>query len=218
MLLKSNSSHWSAMADSRFEAFLRALSERWPHPATLLITGAWAAATWGRVRHTRDVDFEVAGVPARWMEAFGEAVRAAESDSGLMAQYSTRIDRWSELSLLAYRRNAKAVKRYGQLDVRVLDPLHWSLGKVGRYVDRDVADLVEVFKRVRPDPLTVARLWSRALRASPPSSQLWNIKRQMLDFFRSYGASVWKTPVPLERIERLFGTPEAVRGRSRKLS
>ena len=192
------------MADSRFETFLKALSLRWPHPATLIVTGAWAAATWGRVRHTRDVDFEVTGVPERLMADFDEAVRAAESDSGLMAQYSQRIDRWSALSLLAYRRNAKPIKRYGRIQVRVLDPLHWSIGKVGRYFNKDVTDLVEVFKRVQPDPLVVARTWSRALRASPASSQLWNIKRQMLDFFRTHGPAVWKQPVPLDRIQRLF--------------
>lgn len=193
------------MAETLPDAFLTALARRWRQPATLLLTGAWAAAVWGRVRKTRDVDFEVRGVPPRLMPGFEEAVRAAERETGLAAQYSTRIDRWSEISLLGYRRSAKPVKRYGRIRVLALDPLHWSIGKVGRYLDNDIADLVEVFRRVQPDPLTVARTWARALRASPLSSQLWSVKQQMLDFFRSHAREIWKQPVPLDRIERLLG-------------
>ncbi len=193
------------MAETLPEAFLTALARQWRKPAALLLTGAWAAAVWGSVRHTRDVDFEVRGIPARLMPAFEQAVRAAEREAGLAAQYSTRIDRWSEVSLLGYRRSAKLVKRYGQIRVLALDPMHWSIGKVGRYLDNDIADLVGVFRRVQPDPLAVARTWARALRQSPPSSQLWNVRQQMLDFFRRHGRAVWKRPVPLDRIERMFG-------------
>ena len=192
------------MPETQLDRFLAALARHWPRPATLLLTGAWAASAWGRVRHTRDVDFEVAGVPARLMPAFDQAVHAARRESGLEAQYSTRIDRWSEISLLAYRRTALPLKRYGRIQVRVLDPLHWSIGKIARYLNSDADDLIEVFRRVQPDPLTVARTWSRALRQSQPSSQLWNVKRQMLDFFHRHARAVWKRPVPLDRIERIF--------------
>ena len=192
------------MPETQLDRFLAALARHWQRPATLLLTSAQAASAWGRTRHTHDVDFEVSRVPARLMLAFDQAVHAARRESGLEAQYSTRIDRWSEISLLAYRRTALPLKRCGSIQVRVLDPLHWSIGKVSRYLNSDTDDLIAVFRRVQPDPLTVARLWARALRQSPPSSQLWPVQQQMLDFFRRHGRAVWKRPVPLERIERLF--------------
>ena len=192
------------MPKTQLDRFLAALARHWPRPATLLLTGAQAASTWGRVRFTRDVDFEVAGIPARLMPAFDQAVHAARRASGLEAQYSTRIDRWSEISLLAYRRTAQPFKRYGRIEVRVLDPLHWSIGKVARYLNSDADDLIVVFRRIQPEPLTVARTWARALQKSPPSSQLWPVKQQMLDFFRTHARAVWKRPVPMDKIERLF--------------
>jgi hypothetical protein len=137
-------------------------------------------------------------------------VRGASAETGIYVQYSESVERWSQLAWLEYREHTRLFKRFGPVEVRVLNPPYWSIGKIGRYWDQDVADLVAVFTRQPPDALALATLWSRVLRASPQSTLLASVRRQALHFFETHGAAIWGPTLPLERIKPLF-TPPAPR-------
>ena len=189
---------------SQLDRFFKELAGRWKKPVRIILTGAWAVVAWGTPRASHDVDFEVDHLAPRDAPAFDAAARAAGEAAGLAVQYSTDIDRWSSIVLLDYRRKTQPLKRVGAIDVRVLDQQHWSIGKIARYVDTDVQDLVEVFRRVKPDPVQLATFWRRAIARSPLSTQQWPTKRQALDFFRRHGRTVWGRTLPLEHIERIL--------------
>jgi len=190
---------------AELEQFWERLAAVWPHPTTVYLTGGAAALVLGGARPTRDIDFEVQFHSPRpnW-EAFASAVDAVSQATGIGAQYAESIDRWSQVTFLDYREHTRPVRRFGQLEVRVLDLLHWSIGKISRFYDQDAQDLIAVFKRHRPDPLKVATLWERALRASPKSTQLRPTREQALYFFRTHGRRIWGKQFSLEAVEAVF--------------
>ena len=64
--------------------------------------------------------------------------------------------------------------------------------------------MLAVFKRHKPNPVTLARLWAKAIASSPKSTQLNLVKRQALHFFRTFGKQIWGENLSLETIEALF--------------
>ena len=185
--------------------FFRELSQRWTHPTTVRLIGGGGAFVLGGVRPTLDVDFEVHfKTPAASWEAFSAAVAEVSSLTGIGAQYSESIERWSQLTLLDYRKHTRLVRQFGAIEVRVLDPLYWSIGKMGRYYDQDVQDMIAVFQRQKPDPVALARLWHQSLQQSPKSTQLGLARRQALHFFQTHGRHIWGPSFRIAAIEKVF--------------
>ena len=187
------------------DIFFKALAKHWPYPSKIIVTGAWAAQEWGSVRPTQDIDFEIQLVGRKTkIEEFQKAVQEASRISGLQAQFSTDIDRWSQITYLDYRKWAKVYKKFNKLTVTVMDPLYWSIGKIARFWDQDLQDLIQVFKSVKPDPIQVALLWNKALRKSPQSNALFLVKKNALYFFKTFGPQLWGKAFQLEKIEKIF--------------
>jgi hypothetical protein len=189
------------MSPRQIERFFRILSQEAPFPATAILTGAAAAALWGHVRPSLDIDFAVQlrrPSAERW-RILEEAIEQAVRRAGISVNYAEDIDRWSAVSLLDYRRHTRRYRRFGQLEVRLLDPAYWSIGKIGRYLEPDIQDLVAVFTRRRVAPERVLSVWSRALRESPRSLAVTQFARQAEHFLRSYGARIWGARFDAER-------------------
>jgi hypothetical protein len=188
--------------------FFQELSRQWRHPTRLLLIGGAGALLMGGARPTMDVDFEVQflSTEGSW-ELFEEAVRKVTEETGIGAQCAESIERWSELTLLDYRRHSRRVGRFGAIEVRVLEPEYWSIGKIGRYWDQDIQDMIAVFKRQKPNPVRLAQIWARAISRSPKSTQLALVRRQALHFFRTSGTEIWGKTLPLEKVNTLFSLP-----------
>lgn len=181
------------MHPARTSRFFRTLAREFNAPARIILTGAAAGSLWGHVRSSQDVDFAVqlpGGHPADW-ERFQAAVARAAQATGIQVNYAEDIDRWSSITLLDYRRHATAYRRFGSLDVRLLDPAYWTIGKLGRYFEVDVDDLVAVLKRRRLPVEPLVRLWARALRESPRSAAISQFRAQVEHFLRTYGRALW---------------------------
>ena len=185
--------------------FFSELSKRWTIPTEILLLGGAGALVMGGNRPTMDVDFEVhiRSRAASW-EAFARVVAGVSEKTGIGAQYAESIDRWSQIALGDYRRHTLPVSRFGSLKVRVLQPEHWSIGKIARYWDQDIQDMIAVFSRRRPDPAAVARVWAQAIARSPKSTQLALVRRQALHFFRTFGGQIWGPSFRSETVESQF--------------
>ena len=194
------------MTRTQIDAFFRVLAEQWGGKAIVLLTGAAAAAIWGHVRPSVDIDFAVR-VRKRgriaW-EKLEDAVGRTVRLTGIQANYTEDIDRWGLITLLDYRRHTRPYRRFGALEVRLLDPAYWSIGKMTRYLDPDVRDMVQVFKRQRVPAQRLARLWGKALKRSPRSIALSQFRRQVEHFVRSYGRPIWGREFDAERALRHF--------------
>ena len=55
----------------------------------------------------------------------------------------------------------------------------------------DIRDLIDVLKRTRTQHETLSSILGTALRKSPQSTARSSFRRQIEDFFRSYGRQIW---------------------------
>lgn len=173
--------------------FFEVLAREFARPARVLLTGAAAAALWGSVRPSRDVDFEIQltdRTPSSGRE-FQTAVQRTVEQTGIEANYAEEIDRWGMISLAGYRRRTLPYRRFGRLEVRLLEPAYWAIGKLDRYVQSDVEDLRFVLRKRRPPLGHVARVWGRALRQSPLSETGLLFRRHVEHFLRAHGREIW---------------------------
>lgn len=171
--------------------FFNGLSKSFKSKADIILIGGAAAAVLGGARPTLDVDFEARlSNPDEW-EIFQQAVNDSVKKSGVNAQFAEEIERWSEITLLDYRQHKKLYKKFGNITVWILDSKYWSIGKIARYWDQDVQDILAVFKIEKPDPRETLQIWKRALGRSPKSSSLFLVKKQIIHFFSTHGKQIW---------------------------
>ena len=169
----------------------RALSS----PASVILTGAAAGAIYGNVRHSVDVDFEIRLKRKQGDrdqdELLQDLIRRVSSKLGIAANYSDDISHWSMISYLNYRRSSILYKKIGQMDIRLMAPEHWTIGKMARFLEIDVNDIIKVVKKKRLRAGPLVSLWARALRASPLSLAKGQFRRNVEHFLNMYGKKLW---------------------------
>lgn len=176
----------------QIDRFFTVLGRQLKSPAKVIVTGAAAGALWGHVRPSLDIDFAInaSGGKAKWAD-IEEAVEQTKQKTGIAANYAIDIDRWGAISLMDYRRHTHSYKVFGRLAVHLLDPAYWTIGKLTRYLQPDIEDMVAVLKRRRQALKPLLRLWGLALRKSPRSASCTQFRRQVEDFLITYGGKIW---------------------------
>ena len=206
------------MHSTVIDRFFRILAKEFDQPATVILTGAAAGSLLGHIRTSRDIDFavRVARPGEDTWERLASAIDRARQRVGIEVNYAEDIDRWSSVTLLDYRRHTTAYRRFGALQVQVLDPIYWAIGKLGRYLEIDVNDLVAVLRHHRVPAHRVpahraVEVWGSALRSSPKSAALFQFRRQVEHFLRTYGKTVWGRAFDPEAAVRRFHRAAGIR-------
>ncbi len=155
------------MTPRQVERFLAILASELGAPARVYLTGAAAAALWGRVRPSYDVDL---GLELKRKGTLGwpeveQAVERTTRRTGIAASVAEDIDRWGMITLLDYRRSSRLYRRFQRLEVRLLDPTNWSIGKLTRNLESDLRDVEEVFRR---QDVAANAAFERAARITAP--------------------------------------------------
>ena len=158
----------------------------------------------GGSRVTEDVDFEVSLPEIPEKDKFFQAISQVKQETGIGFQFDESIERWSQISFLDYREHIQLYKCYDSIRVYLLEVTYYALTKVVRYLSQDVTDLMTVLQKEKPDPVELAQLWHKALKASPLSEKIYQTKKQMHDFFKTNGRKVWGDSCPLEKILPMF--------------
>jgi hypothetical protein len=190
----------------QIDRFFATLAAELGVPARAFVTGATAAALWGRVRPSQDIDLglELRSKTAVGWAAVEQAVERTTRLTGIPTNVAEDIDRWGMITLLDYKRSSRLYRRFDRLEVRLLDPMHWSIGKLTRNLDADIRDVAEVFRARRVSPVRAARTWGRALRASPASTTQLVFRRNVEDFLGREGRRVWGKRFDAEPALRAF--------------
>lgn len=190
----------------RVEEFFEVLAEEWTHPAKVILIGAAAGALWGSVRPSQDVDFEIQLVrpDASVEKAFQASVQKTVERTGLQANYGEEIGRWGMISLPGYREHTSLYRRFGKLEVRLLEPAYWAIGKLNRYTHTDVQDVEWVFREKEPSLDEVVRVWGLALRDSPLSEAKLLFRKHVEHFLRSHGREIWGAKFDADAAVRAF--------------
>lgn len=185
------------MKKNIIDLFFTELDRRLSSSASVILTGAAAGAIYGSVRHSVDIDFEIRlkGKAGRGAESRDEVVQGligeVSSKLGIAANYSDDIGHWSMIDYLNYRKASMPYKRIGKLDVRLMAPEYWTIGKMTRFFEIDVKDITKVIKKKGLRPERLVSLWARALRASPLSLTKGRFRRNVDHFLNVHGKRLW---------------------------
>lgn len=156
----------------------------------VILTGAAAGILMGGNRPSIDIDFGIE-CNKKYLRVIETAIKKASRIAGIAVNFSEDIDRWSEITFLDYKRHTRAYKTFGAIEVSILSPAYWSIGKLTRYLDPDVDDLVKVLKNNPVAPLELAKLLGKALLKSPHSTASFTFRNHVEHFFKTYGKSIW---------------------------
>jgi len=183
------------MRKTVIELFFAALDRGLSRPARVIVTGAAAGAIYGNVRQSADIDFEIRLKGKRrgrdQDEILGDLIREISSSLGMAANYSDDISHWSMIDYLNYRQTAVPYKKIGQLDIRLMAPEYWTVGKMARFLEIDVKDITKVVKKKRLPAGRLVSLWARALRSSPLSLAKGQFRRNVETFLNLHGKKLW---------------------------
>jgi hypothetical protein len=188
---------------SFIERFFRELDRQWGRPAEIILTGAAAGALLGHARPSVDIDFEIRTGKGR-DTSLGEVIQRTSQKTGITVNYSEDISHWSMIDFLDYRKTTLPYKMIGKLRIKLMAPEYWTIGKMGRFLDPDVRDLVKIIKKRQLPPNRLIRLWSRALRASPLSLASGQFRDHVIDFLENCGRSAWGKNFEREQGVALF--------------
>jgi hypothetical protein len=172
----------------QIERYFEILAKIYPQKCKIILTGAAAGALYGRVRPTMDIDFSAE--TENW-ETFSKAVSETSSRVGIAAQFAEDIDRWSSITLMDYQKHIYLYKRFGRIEVWLMEPSYWAIGKLSRYLDSDIQDMARVFKKTSTNWQDVASVAGRALRQSPKSTDCFLFRRQTENFLKQFGKKIW---------------------------
>lgn len=182
------------MNQNQIDKFFQALSQRLKEVTTgkikIILTGAAAGILLGGNRPSIDIDFDL-NCNKRYLKDVEDAIKQTSDITGIAVNFSEDIDRWSQITFLDYKKHTIPYKTFGVVEVSILSPSYWSIGKITRYLDTDVDDLVKVLKSNSIPPVELAALLGEALLKSPRSSASFAFRMHVEHFFKTYGKSIW---------------------------
>ncbi len=195
------------MKKALIRRFFKELDQELRKPAEIILTGAAAGSLLGVVRPSLDIDFEIRlkqrKRQASQLEAREIIQRIAEK-VGVAVNYSENIGHWSMIHLLDYRKTALPCFRVGQLNIQVMAPPYWTIGKMARFLEVDIRDMVRMIRKKKLKPKELISLWGKALRSSPLSLELGSFSRNVTYFMGHYGKQVWGRKFNAEKGIALF--------------
>ena len=97
------------------------------------------------------------------------------------------------IAYLNYRKTSIPYKKIGQIEIRLMAPEYWTIGKMTRFLEIDVKDIIKVVTKKRLRARGLVSLWARALRASPLSMTKGQFRRNVEKFLNSHGKKLWGT-------------------------
>lgn len=195
------------MKKALIRRFFKELDQELQKPAEVILTGAAAGSLLGVVRPSLDIDFEIRLKQSRKRKNLFEArdvIQQIARKVGVAVNYSEDIGHWSMINLLDYRKTALSYFKAGQLNVRIIAPEYWTIGKMARFLEVDIRDMVRMIKRKKLKPKKLISLWGRSLRSSPLSLELGSFNRNVIYFIKHYGKKIWGRRFDTEKEIALF--------------
>ncbi len=186
--------------------FFKELDGELNQPAEIILTGAAAGSLLGVSRPSLDIDFEIHMISAK-IKNFSDLldpIEKAAKKAAIAVNYSENIGHWSMIDLLDYRQSALAYQTIGRLKIFLMAPSYWTIGKMGRFLEVDIRDVMRMIKRKELKPEKLIHLWGRALRSSPVSLNKGMFRRNVVYFIQQYGKRLWGKAFDADKMTTLF--------------
>ena len=188
------------MKKNLIDQFFLELDRGLQAPAEIILTGAAAGALLGQIRPSVDIDFEIRSAKKN----LEEAIQQASNRTGIAANYSEDISHWSMIDYLDYRKTARPYKKIGQLQIKIMAPEYWTIGKMSRFLESDIQDILKIIRKKKLTAERLAKLWGKALRSSPLSDISGQFRDHVIYFFTHYGRGLWGKDFDPEKMALLF--------------
>lgn len=195
------------MRKNLIDLFFLELSKRTKKNTEVIVTGAVAGALFGHSRPSLDIDFEIRVKREKdpaYLEYLDGVIREISSRLKVDTNYGEDIGHWSMIDLLDYRKRSIRYRKIDRLDVRLIAPEYWTIGKMTRFFEIDIQDMVQVIKKKKLDADKMIELWARALKASPMSLTKRDFVAHVKMFLKVYGKRAWGKTFDTLRAIRKF--------------
>ncbi len=180
------------MHKRQIDLFFRELDKALRKKAEIILLGASAGSLMGHIRPSFDIDFEIRlNKTTRNKKGVEEAILRTARKVGVAVNFSENVDHGSMVSYLDYRKTALPYKKFGRLNVKLIAPSYWTIGKMARYYALDAKDMAAIIKKKKLKLQPLIRLWKRALDQSDLSLELGQFKKHAAHFLKTYGPRLW---------------------------
>jgi hypothetical protein len=181
------------MTPKTIHQYFKELDRRLNADAVIILVGASAGSLMGHVRPSLDIDFEIR-LKKRLksvLDTLDESVKAAARMVGVAVNYSENISHWSMVNFLDYRKTAVYYRQIGKLKIYLIAPEYWTIGKMTRYLELDIRDILKIVRKKKLKPGSLVKLWKKAMRTSQLSLELGQFKDHVHHFLKAYGKRAW---------------------------
>ncbi|OHC02620.1 MAG: hypothetical protein A3H23_09995 [Planctomycetes bacterium RIFCSPLOWO2_12_FULL_40_19] len=176
--------------------FFKRLSELVTEKIDVYLLGGCALIILGASRTTQDIDFEIKGASDETIERIQQFC----IDKNIPVNFSEDAGMWGMISINNNRDTALPYSDFGKINVRILDPLDMSIGKIERFTDIDVQDVTYLIKKFSINAEELLTAWARALNKSLKSEKNFLFRKQVESFIKTYSKKLWG----VEESELLF--------------
>lgn len=126
------------------ELFFKRLSEFVTEDIDIYLLGGCALIILGASRATQDIDFEIRGASDETIEN----IQKFCNEENIPINYSEDAGKWGMISISNNRKTALPYGNFGRITVKILDPFDMSIGKIERFTDIDIQDVIFLIKKV----------------------------------------------------------------------
>ena len=182
------------MRKNLIDLFFLELSKKTTKDVQIIVTGAVAGSLYGHSRPSLDIDFEIRPKKEKdsaYLEYLDGVIREISSRLKVDTNYGEDISHWSMIDYLDYRKKSIPYKKIGHLDIRLIAPEYWTIGKMTRFFRIDIQDMIQVIKKKKLDAGESIGLWARALKASPMSLAKRDFILHVKLFIHDHGRHAW---------------------------
>ncbi len=194
------------MNKKKIHEFFKRLDMNLDQKATVIVVGASAASLMGHVRPSFDIDFEIRlsrNSPAQKKRA-AEIILKTARETGVSVNFSENIGGGSMISYLDYRKTALLYKKIGKLNVELIEPAYWTIGKMTRFLELDIQDMVKIIRNKKIKPERMIKVWAQAFRSSDLSLELGQFKEHVLFFLKQYSKKLWGKKAKFDVLSESF--------------
>lgn len=176
----------------QIDFFFRELDKALDQKAEIILLGASAGSLMGHIRPSIDIDFEIrTAKPVKNKKAFTGLIEETARKARVAVNYSEDIGHWSMVNYLDYRKTAVPYEIFGKLNVKLIAPEYWTIGKMARYYALDAKDMSAIIRKKKINPGPLVKLWKRALDSSDLCLELGQFQKHAHDFLKTYGRKLW---------------------------
>ncbi len=186
------------MNQNDLDIFFTELDKSLQIACSIILTGASAGMLMGHIRPSLDIDFEITPLKTSdkhlLADSLPKAINTATKVMPVAVDYSGDISHWSQISYLDYRTTAQSYKKIGLLDINIIAPEYWTIGKMTRFVAQDIEDIKVIITSKNIQPIPLINLWAQALTSSELSLTCSAFKRNVNNFINAFSKELWKKP------------------------